>query len=142
MLRQWFRLGVVTVAVLALAAPAALADKKPVKPTKEWSGSVEDENLAKDAPAVVTSAKALEKLWKDWKLTDKMPEVDFSKEIVVLTTTKGSKLTLGATLDDSKGDLQVVGLATKDLRPGFRYVIATVPREGIKTVNNKALPAE
>src|SRR5262249_55952923 len=106
------------------------------------SGSVEDENLAKDAPAVVTSAKALEKLWKDWKLTDKMPEVDFSKEIVVLTTTKGSKLTLGATLDDSKGDLQVVGLATKDLRPGFRYVIATVPREGIKTVNGKELPKE
>jgi hypothetical protein len=28
------------------------------------------------------------------------------------------------------------------LRPGFRYVIATVPKEGVKTVNGKELPKE
>jgi hypothetical protein len=33
-------------------------------------------------------------------------------------------------------------MATRDLRPGFRYVIATVSREGVKTVNGKQLPKE
>jgi hypothetical protein len=50
--------------------------------------------------------KALEKLWKDWKLTDKMPDIDFTKELVVVSTTTGSRLRLALTLDD-KGDLQV-----------------------------------
>jgi hypothetical protein len=125
-------------ALVALLAPPALADKKPVKAVKEWSGSVEDEKLAQDAPAYVTDAKALGKLWKDWKVEGKVPEVDFKKEIVVVTTTRGSKLRLVANLDD-KGDLEVLGLATRDLAPGFRYVIATVSREGVKTINGKEL---
>jgi hypothetical protein len=33
-------------------------------------------------------------------------------------------------------------MATRDLRPGFRYVIATVSRAGVKTVNGKKLPKE
>jgi hypothetical protein len=125
-------------ALVVLLAPAARAEKKAVKTAKEWTGSVADEALAKDAPAYVASAKALEKLWKDWKIEGKVPEVDFKKEIVVITTTSGSKLKLSCTLDD-KGNLQVGGLGTRDLVPGFRYVLATVSREGVKTVNGKEL---
>jgi hypothetical protein len=33
-------------------------------------------------------------------------------------------------------------MATRDLRPGFRYVITTVSREGVKTVNGQTLPKE
>lgn len=112
-----------------------------VQPTKVWSGSVADEKLAKDAPACIASAAALEKLWKEWKLGDQVPAVDFTKELVVLTTTCGSRLRLLVTLDDN-GVLQIGGAATRDLRPGFRYVLATVSREGIKTVNGKELPKE
>jgi hypothetical protein len=32
--------------------------------------------------------------------------------------------------------------ATADFGPGFRYVIATVSREGVKKVNGKDLPKE
>ena len=131
----------VAVAALALLASSAWAQKKPVPPSKEIAGSVDDENLMKNAPPVVTTAKGLEKVWKDWKIADPMPPVDFAKDMVVLTTTRGSKLKLLATLDD-KGDLQIGGLATRDLRPGFRYVIAVVPKEGVKTVNGKELPKE
>jgi hypothetical protein len=119
----------------------AVAEKQPVRRSKEWSGSVQDEKLAKDAPTCVTSARALEQLWKDWKRTDKMPEIDFTKELVVVSTTTGSRLRLALTLDD-KGDLQVRGIATLDFRPGFRYVLATVRNEGVKTVNGKGLPKE
>jgi hypothetical protein len=128
-------------AVAVACAPDVFADAKPVKFTKEWKGSVADESKQKGAPEVIVSAKALEKLWADWKIEGKVPEVDFTKEIVVVGTTSGSRLNLSARLDD-KGDLTVGGLGTSDLVPGFRYVIATVPREGVKTVNKKELPKE
>ncbi len=128
-------------AAAVLCVSVALADSKPVKFTKEWKGSVADESKQKGAPEVITSAKALEKLWADWKIDGKAPEVDFKKEIVVIGTTRGSRLNLSARLDD-KGDLSVGGLATSDFGEGFRYIIATVPREGVKTVNKKELPKE
>ena len=65
----------------------------------------------------------------------------FKKELIVITTTSGSKLRLSASLDD-KGNLEVLGMATRDLRPRFRYVIATVSRTGVKTVNGNKLPKE
>ena len=43
---------------------------------------------------------------------------------------------------DDKGDLRVVALATRDIRPGFRYAIKSVSKEGIKTVDGKPLPKE
>jgi hypothetical protein len=140
--RNGWLAGLAALTVIGLLCSMALADKTPVKSIKEWSGSVDDETLLKGAPSVITNADALQKLWKDWKVGDKAPEVDFSKELVVITTTVGSRLSLAASLDADKGDLQVGAVATRDLRPGFRYVIATVSREGVKTVNGKELPKD
>ena len=141
MSRPSWMFGLVAMAAVVLFTSDATAQKKAVKPNMEWTGSVEDEKLAKGAPECITSAKGLQKLWNAWKLADKAPEVNFTKEIVILTTTEGSKLKLFATLDD-KGNLMVGGLGTRDLRPGFRYVIATVSKEGVKKVNGKDLPQE
>ncbi len=105
-------LGVVALAIAVVLVSDARAEKKAVKLEKEWKGSVEDETLAKDAPAVITDAKAFEKLWKAWKIEGKVPAVDFKKELVIITTTSGSKLRLSATLDD-KGILAVLGLGTR-----------------------------
>jgi hypothetical protein len=130
-------------AVVALLLPPARAqkkdaEKKTVKLVKEWKGSIADDSLAKDAPECIADAKALKKLWEKWGLEDKVPEVDFKKEIVIISTTSGSQLTLSAKLDD-KGNLEVIGAATNDFVAGFRYVIATVSRKGVKTVNGKEL---
>jgi hypothetical protein len=139
------RIVLLSLAAVALAVTlttAARAEKKMIAVTKEFTGSVADEALAKDAPAVVTSAKGLEKLWKDWKIADKMPEVDFTKDLVFVSTTRGSRIKVSLSLDTDKGDLQVLGIATRDLAPGFRYVIQVAPKEGVKTVNGKELPKE
>ena len=142
-----YRSGVMAVllalAVLGLLAPQARAEKKPtekkaVELIKQWKGSVADADLAKDAPAYVADAMSLEKLWKKWGVEGKVLEVDFKKEIVIVSTTVGSRLALSAKLGD-KGNLEVLGAATRDLAPGFRYVLATVSREGVKTVNGKEL---
>jgi hypothetical protein len=124
--------------VLALA-PTAFADK-PVKFDPVWKGSVEDADLAKDAPAVLVSQKALAALWEKWKLEGKVPEVDFEKNFAVVVTSRGSVLNLGGTLKED-GDLAVQATSTRDLRPGFRYAIGVTPR-GPKTVNGKPLPKE
>ena len=128
-------------AVLFLAAGVAVAAPTPLQATNTWTGSIDDEDLAKEMPenGVITNARDFAKLVKAWKVAEKVPGVNFDKEIVLVAKTEGSKLTLNASLDE-KGDLKALGLATRDLRPGFRYVIISVPKEGVKTVNGKELP--
>ena len=133
---------VIMVLLLATVLPlqAGPAKGKPVKILQQWSGSVEDLSLQKAAPEAMVSAPELENLWQAWKVPGQAPKVDFAKELVVVATTRGSILRLAPVLDD-KGKLEVRGLSTMDLRPGFRYVIAVVSREGVKTVNGKELAA-
>ncbi len=134
-------LAAAAVAILMAAAGISAAEKKAVTVEPQWKGSVEDESLAKDAPQFLATAADLEKLWKHWKLADKPPEVDFAKNFLIVATTRGGQLRLSAKLDEEAGDLELVALATRDLRPGFRYAIGSVSRAGVKTVAGKELPA-
>jgi hypothetical protein len=133
-------------AALAVAfASFALADepkKEPAKPTVDLSGSVEDEALVKELPpgGVIVSAKGWEKLAKAWGIKDPA-KVNFEKEILIVATSSGSKLNVNAKVD-AKGDLKVIGFGTRDLRPGFRYAIKSVSKEGVKTIDGKELPKE
>jgi hypothetical protein len=124
--------------MIALVSTANAQDRKPLETLKEWRGDNPNEGLAKDSPKFITNAKDLEKLWKAWDIKEKVAEIDFSKEILLVETTRGSRLNLKATLDE-KGDLQPLGLATRDLRPGFRYVMITVNKAGVKTIAGKAI---
>jgi len=137
--------GIVAIAVAALLVPGeARAEKKKLDAKVLFQGSIDDEKLEAKKPAtgVIATQKAFDELFAAWKLGEQKPIIDFKKDLVVVTTTVGSKLTLGAMLDTETGDLGVGGLATKDLRPGFRYVVAVVPRDGVKTVGGKELPKE
>ncbi len=116
-----------TLMAVSFPLQAFPAGKKPVTPSQHWSGSVNDLSLLKAAPEFIISAKELEKLWHAWQVQDPLPKVDFSKNLIVVATTRGSVLRLAAALDE-KGNLQVGGVATMDLRPGFRYVTAVVSR--------------
>ncbi len=69
------------------------------------------------APVAIRNPQSLENLWKVWKVPG--PGVDFSRELVVVQTTRGSRLRLTAARGDH-GDPEVLGLASRDLRPGFR----------------------
>ena len=116
-------------------------DGKPVPLSKKWTGSVADAALADNTPSFIASAKELAQLWKHWKLADEAPNIDFSKEIVLLATTRGSNLSLSCTLTQT-GELKVMAMSTADFGEGFRYVIATVSRDGVKSVDGKELPKD
>jgi hypothetical protein len=132
--------GVVAGLALAAVAPRAWAQGKKVEITRKWSGSVEDEKAIQ--PECITSSKGLEAVWKAWKVKGEVPRVDFSKHLVVAVYSPGSRLNLAKAALDEQGDLTLVGLGTRDIRPGFRYVLGVVSREGVKTVNKKALPKQ
>lgn len=125
---------------LVAITPQARAEKKKVEIIKKWSGSVEAEKVAQ--PVFITSAEKLKAIWKAWNMTGEVPKVDFDKNIIVAVYSVGSRLNMaGANLDD-KGNLTVLGFATRDIRPGFRFVLGVVSKEGVKKVNNKDLPKE
>jgi hypothetical protein len=136
---------------MALAAAAAfttcaLADKpKALKPANNWAAVVGNNDLAKKAPAsgVITDAKEFAALWKAWRATEKVPEVDFKKNIVVVTLSLGgpNRPNISGTLDD-KGDLKILAFSTRLGGDGFGYSIAVFPKEGIKSVNGKAITKE
>lgn len=130
-----------SLAALALFVIPVSADEPKEKPTVELGGDIKDEMLQKEAPAngVIVSQKAWESLAKAWDIKD-APKVDFTKEILVVGTWRGSVFSVSALVKD--GDLTVSGRGTKDLRPGFRWKVKSIKREGIKTVQGKELPAE
>jgi hypothetical protein len=125
-----------------LATSEAQAQKQDRVIVMKWSGSVEDEALQKDAPEVITNAKDLEKVWKAFKAEGKVPAVDFNKFFVVAVYSRGSRLNLGGAKLDDKGNLTVLGFGTRDLRPGFRYVLGMVSNDGVQSVNGKKLAAK
>jgi len=134
---------VVLLVALAGLAPGQIDDKKgtPVKPTREWTGLVRDEAREKDRPkgSVVTEARALEALWKAWRLEDKLPAIDFAKEFVLVSTAGGPNRPRVTARLDEKGNLQVSVVATLIGGPGFGYSIAVFQRKGITSVNGRPL---
>jgi hypothetical protein len=129
---------------LCLTAASAQGGKgKQVKPLQTWQAKVKDEALKKAAPAdgFITTAKDFEALWKAWRGDEKVPEVDFKQNLVLVGLAGGPNLaSIGASLDD-EGNLKVLVRQTLIGGPGFGYQLAVVPRAGIKTVNGKNVPA-
>jgi hypothetical protein len=128
--------------VLSLAL-AGIATAEPVKvtPGRNWVAVVNDETKKKEAPkdGLITDAKAFEKLWKSWRKDEKVPEVDFKKQFVVVTLASGpNKPGISAVLDE--GNLKILARQTLIGGDGFGYSIATFDRKGVKKVNGKELP--
>jgi hypothetical protein len=142
MVRLFVSVALAGLVLSMVAVPEAAAQKKKIEVSQKWNGSVEDEKLMKDAPQAITSQKSLEALWKTWKVAGDAPKVDFTKNIVVAVYSVGSGLNFAGLNLDEKGNLSVGSFGTRDIRPGFRYVLGAVSKDGVKTVNGKELPKE
>lgn len=130
--------------LVAVGGGRAVHAQDEAQPTKVpvlvlWRGSVDDENLLGEPPAVIGTQQELSDLWHNWKLAGEIPQVDFHEVLVVVQTTRGGRLNLQ--VRHTNGALDLLALATRDLRPGFRYVIGVIPRAGLKTIGDKELSA-
>ena len=104
---------------------------------------MKDAALMKAAPAnnVIANTKDWEALWKAWRGDEKVPAVDFRKELVLVAKVGGpNNCGIVATLEEN-GNLKVLTQSTLLYGPGFGYQLGTVPRAGLKTINGKAVPA-
>jgi len=99
-----------------------------------------DSALENAVPHVIADKATFEKLWTTWKVAGPAPTVDFSKQMVIACTTVGSVINPSFTLKPD-GNLLDTSMATMDFRPGFRYKICLINREGVLKVNGKPLPA-
>lgn len=123
--------------LLAFSVNAIHAEPKELKPNQTWSGTHNESDLKKLAPKTgfVRNKTQWKKLWSAWKGEEKVPEINFRKYYVVVSTINGPNKMFASFKLDDKGDLKVVAGGTKKGGPGFGYHLAQVPRKGVKTIN-------
>lgn len=111
-----------------------------LQPTQLWGDRLHDESLRARAPdnEVVVDAETFAKLWKAWRPHEDVPAIDFEQSLVLVATTDGPNR-MFASLRKSDGDVTTVYGSTKVGGPGFGYLIAVVPRDGIVSINGRPL---
>ncbi|VAX40407.1 hypothetical protein MNBD_PLANCTO02-365 [hydrothermal vent metagenome] len=132
----------VAVTLSANAAPQKAGRKfKQLKPVKQWSGSVKNKALLSSAPKdrFITNTKTFAKLWRSWSLGEKIPRINFRRNLVLVAAVTGQNHEhTRATLDEN-GNISIVTVATKSNGPGFKYTVLVVSRKGVKTVGGKPI---
>ena len=130
--------------ILAVAVVVGALHAGPVKvvPAKDWTGIGKTDKLADEAPksGLITDAKTFEKVWKAWRGAEELPKIDFEKQFVVVTLSRGgpNRPRISATLDE--GALKIMSISTLIGGDGFGYSLAVFDRKGVKTVGAEKLP--
>lgn len=110
----------------------------------KWIGKTADPTHEDAAPesGIVVDAESFAQLWEKWHPGEAVPEIDFSKDMVVAMTVGGpNRMMVGDQLQMLEGDLKVNAAATRMGGPGFGHALLQVPRVGIKSVNGNEVPA-
>jgi uncharacterized protein (TIGR03067 family) len=122
------------------AAPKGEA--KPVAIQRSWEGILNNRNLLKESPpeGFVVDAKSWEIMWKSWRGKERMPEIDFEKQIALVLTVPGAnKISAPELRVDRAGNLKVPlpvsTLLPDDGRIGYKIVL--INRQGIQSVNGR-----
>jgi hypothetical protein len=127
---------------VSIPFPGVATDAEPVKAT--WLGEVEV-NLRQEAPqsGYIASQQEWAKLWKAFRGTETLPEIDFTKDLILVAVNKDpNHISIIPSLD-ANGELHVTYVSTLI---GFvnprtcSYELAVISREGIKTINGQPLP--
>jgi hypothetical protein len=117
---------------------------KRVKAEKSWTGRLigkEKEPLQMLAPAkeYISGPRTFEKVWKAWRTEEKVPDVDFSKKLVLVGTAGGPNIVNLSAVLNAKGDLTINAMSTLVGGPGFGYGLIVIDRDGVKSVKGKPL---
>jgi hypothetical protein len=138
------RIGIVSLLISFVAVSLHAADPKEVNVEQTWDGKNADTKLKQEAPkeGFLTDGKSFEKLWKSWRGEEKVPMVDFTKELAIVLTCDGpNRMMFPKTVKvDDKGNLKLPPAASTRIGgEGFGYKIVTIKRDGIKSINGKEI---
>jgi hypothetical protein len=132
------------ICLMAILSSVAFAAAPVVEPTGMWSSKIKDESLRKLAPqsGFIADAQTWKKLWTAWQPGEELPKVDFTKELILVGTVPGpNQVVIRPTLTD-KRNVKLAVFGTEIAGPGFGYKLIKISREGVKTVNGKAIEAK
>ena len=126
---------------LAGQAPAAHSGEA-LEPAKVWGGVFRDDALREFGTdsGIVTDPGVFEAIWEAWRPGEDRPEIDFSKFFVLVATIDGPNRMFMRLSRDDQGNVAPEFGGTKIGGPGFGYLIAVVPREGVNAVGGAPLP--
>lgn len=129
------------VALLTLFAPANLSAEE-VIPIRKYSGVLRQNGPALVAPksGVIVGQEKFAEVWQAWSVGERMPEIDFKTQMVLVATVSGPNRTLSGPLKLVDSDLSYRVMSTKMGGPGFGYLLMLVPRDGVMTINGQPIP--
>ena len=108
-----------------------------------WSGQNLPINSISAAPRelYIIDQENWKKIWQKWRGSEKLPKVNFRKQLIVFCTTiSPNHCSINISLD-KKGNLKLNGITTLIGSDGtkFNYKMALIDRAGIKTINGKPI---
>ena len=129
--------------VAFLSAVTCAADPV-VEPTGMWSGKVRDASLQRLAPrsGYIADAKTWKQLWTRWQPGQKLPQIDFANELVLVGTVPGPNLVMMQPTISADGRVNFIVAGTRMAGPGFGYKLIKISRKGGTTVNGNAVTDE
>jgi len=111
------------------------AQRVPVLQT--WKGKFQTATLRNQAPRkqFIADQQSWSALWTAWRGNDPLPNVDFSTQLILVTTVPGQGV--DKDLDwrmDFNGDLTSSEVFINDEAPGFTYTIQKINLNGARSV--------
>ena len=121
--------------VVANFAFDANADGRIISPIRQWTGHV-DASLGGCAD-LLTEAD-LKRIWRDARLATPMPAIDFRRELALCTMGHGGPVLMRLVVEGN-GNLVPHYVQKPTWSPHLNYLITSVKREGIRSVNGKPI---
>ena len=113
--------------------------KRDPQPLREFHGTTTEEVSGPIPDELIKDQGAYEAAWRKLGLKESPGEVDFTQEALFIATTRGSRISLRL-IDEGEGKLRVMAMATRDIRPGLRYVFGVFSTKDWKQINQTRLP--
>jgi hypothetical protein len=121
---------------MSLADEPSKADPQPLR---EFHGTTTEGVTGPIPDELIKEQEAYQAAWRKLGLKESPGEVDFTQEALFLATTRGSRINLRLR-DEGEGKLRVMAMATRDIRPGLRYVFGVFSKKDWKQINETLLP--
>jgi hypothetical protein len=129
------------IALFTLFEVGDAQDTKAVKPVQRWADKINNNAAKKVLPkhGFITDGKCFEELWKGWRKDEMLPDIDFTKQIVLVHIAGGPNVPSASYSLDSNGNLRANTKSTLIGGPGFGYSIEVLSKEGVKMYQGKKI---
>jgi RNA polymerase sigma factor (sigma-70 family) len=119
-------------------------ESKAVPIQQSWEGILPKRRLIKESPpdGFVVEAEAWAKMWRAWRGKEKIPAIDFDRQLAIILTVSGPNRIQAPVLRiDAAGNVRVSLPASTSLPDDGRigYRILLIDRTGVQSVNGRSI---